>query len=111
MFGTAPAAPLFAAAGAWLVFGLLFVSVMTLLSVLVSSQAGAAGIGLGVYALVSISAIWEPLGKYSPAALAGQPAAIAAGQAADVAWPIATSAVLAVALVASATWAFRRKEL
>jgi len=111
LFGTAPAAPLFAAAGAWLVFGILFVTVMTLLSVLVSSQAGAAGIGLGVYALVSISAIWEPLGKYSPAALSGQPMAIAAGQGADMTWPIVTSLALSAAFVATAAWAFRRKEL
>ena len=111
MFGTAPAGALFAAAGAWLVLGILFVCAMTLLSVLVDSQAGAAGIGLGFYALVSISAIWEPVGKYSPAALAGQPMAIAAGQAVDVTWPIATSAALAVAFVALAAWAFRRKEL
>ncbi len=111
MFGAAPAGPLFAAAGAWLVFGVLFVSVMTLLSVLVDSQAGAAGIGLGVYALVSISAIWEPVGTYSPAALAGRPMAIAAGQSADVTWPIASALMLSVALVAMAAWAFRRKEL
>ncbi|HEY5467820.1 MAG TPA: ABC transporter permease [Coriobacteriia bacterium] len=111
LFGTAPAGPLFAAAGAWLVFGVLFVALMTLLSVLVSSQAGAAGIGLGVYALVSISAIWEPVAKYSPAALAGQPMAIAAGQGVDVTWPIVTSLLLSAALVTLAVWAFRRKEL
>lgn len=111
MFGSAPAGQLFAAAGSWLVFGVFFVAVMTLLSVLVDSQAGAAGIGLGVFTLVSVSAIWEPLAKYSPAALAGQPAAIAAGQPADVLWPIVTSALLAAALVALAAWSFRRKEL
>jgi predicted dehydrogenase len=37
--------------------------------------------------------------------------AIAAGQAVDVTWPIATSLALSVALVALAAWAFRRKEL
>jgi ABC-2 type transport system permease protein len=111
IFGVAPTGPLFAAAGAWLVFGVLFVAIMTLLSVLLSSQAGAAGLGLGAFAIISLSAIWEPLGKYSPAALAGQPMAIAAGQPAQVAWPIVTSLVLAVALVALAAWSFRRKEL
>jgi ABC-2 type transport system permease protein len=111
LFGTAPAGDLVAAAGAWLVFGVLFLSIMTALSVLVSSQAGAAGIGLGVYALVSISAIWEPLAKYSPAALAGQPMAMAVGHGADVTWPIVTSVVLSVALVALAAVVFRRKEL
>jgi ABC-2 type transport system permease protein len=111
MFGAAPAGALFAAAGTWTVFGVLFVCLMTLLSVLVSSQAGAAGIGLGAYALVSISAALEPLAKYSPAALAGQPMAIAAGQGADVTWPIVTAVTLAIALVGLAAAAFRRKEL
>jgi ABC-2 type transport system permease protein len=111
MFGDAPAGPLFAAAGMWTALGVLFVSLMTLLSVLVGSQAGAAGIGLGVYAVISISALWEPLGTYSPAALVGQPALIAAGQSPAVAWPVATALALGVALTALAAAVFGRKEL
>ncbi len=63
LFGHAAAAPLFAATGAWLAFGFLFLAVMTLLSVMVSSQAGAAGIGLGAYALVSFAATVETAGN------------------------------------------------
>jgi ABC-2 type transport system permease protein len=111
MFGTAPAGALFAAAGAWTAFGVLFVCLMTLLSVLVGSQAGAAGIGLGAFAVISISALWEPLGTYSPAALAGQPALLAAGQSVAVGWPVATALVLSIALVGLAAAVFRRKEL
>jgi ABC-2 type transport system permease protein len=111
MFGKAPAGPLFASAGTWLVFGVLFVAVMTLLSVAISSQAGAAGVGLGVFALTSIAAIWKPLGTYSPAALVGSPTLLAAGKSVEVGWPIAASVLLAIVLVALAAWSFGRKEL
>ena len=111
LFGQAPAGPLFAATGAWLAFGFLFIATMTLLSVLLGSSAGAAGIGLGAYALVSIATIWKPLGTGSPAALVGGPATLAAGKAFAAGWPIATSLLLAVAIVALAVLLFNRKEL
>jgi len=110
-FGIAPSRPLFAATGTWLAFGFLFVTVMTLLSVMVSSQAGAAGIGLGIYVLVSIAGLWKPLGMYSPAALVGGPATLASGRAFDAGWPIATTLMLAAALIALAALSFNRKEL
>jgi len=47
------------------------------------------------------------LGTYSPAALAAQPAALAAGKDAAVLWPVLTSILLAVALVVFAALAFR----
>jgi ABC-2 type transport system permease protein len=111
MFGQAPAGPLFASAGAWLAFGILFIAVMLLLSVVVNSQAGAAGIGLGAYAIVSVSALWKPLGTYSPAALVGGPATLASGKTFAAGWPVTTSLLLAFALVALSAVAFRRKEL
>jgi ABC-2 type transport system permease protein len=111
VFGQAPGSALWASALVWLVFGVLFIALMTLLSVFISSTAGAAGAGLGVYALVSIAAIWKPLGTYSPAALAAQPASLAAGKDVAVLWPVLTSLLLAVVLVALAALAFRRKDL
>ncbi|NTW28072.1 MAG: ABC transporter permease subunit [Coriobacteriia bacterium] len=111
VFSEAPGRALWSSAMLWLVFGVLFIAIMTLLSVLINSAAGAAGAGLGVYALVSIAAIWKPLGKYSPAALTTQPSTLASGGHVDALWPVVTALVLAVALVALATLAFRRKEL
>lgn len=111
VFGTAPGSALWSSALAWLVFGVLFIALMTLLSVLIGSAAGAAGAGLGAYALVSIASIWKPLGSYSPAALATQPASLAAGKDASVLWPVLTSLLLAVALVALAVRTFRRRDL
>ena len=111
VFGQAPGSALWSAALAWLVFGVLFIALMTLLSVLIGSAAGAAGAGLGVYALVSIAAIWKPLGTYSPAALATQPASLAAGKDVAVLWPVLTSLLLAVVLVTFAALVFRTKDL
>jgi ABC-2 type transport system permease protein len=111
VFSKAPGSALWSSTLVWLVFGVLFLALMTLLSVLIGSTAGAAGAGLGAYALVSIAAIWKPLGTYSPAALATEPASLAAGKDAAVLWPVLTSLLLAVAFVALAAQMFRRKDL
>ena len=111
LFGLAPGSALWFSALQWLVFGILFIALMTLLSVLIGSAAGAAGAGLGAYALLSIAAIWKPLGTYSPAALTAQPASLAAGKDVAVLWPVLTSLLLAVVLVALAALAFRRRDL
>ena len=111
VFTKAPGSALWSSALVWLVFGVLFITLMTLLSVLIGSAAGAAGAGLGTYALVSIAAIWKPLGTYSPAALATQPASLAAGKDVAVLWPVLTSLLLSAVFVALATLAFRRRDL
>jgi ABC-2 type transport system permease protein len=111
MFGTAPASALWSSAGVWLVLAVQFIALMTLLSVVIGSAAGAAGAGLGVYVLASIAAIWHPLGAYSPAGLASQATSLAAGEAARPLWPVLTSLVLSLGLVALAAVLFRRKEL
>jgi len=111
VFGEAPGGALWAASLAWLVFGILFVALMTLLSVVISPTAGAAGAGLGAYALVSIAALWTPLGTYSPAALTGVPTSLALGKSVETFWPVCTALLLAAALVAVAVAAFRRQEL
>ena len=111
MFGTAPGAPLWSSALMSLVLSELFIAVMTLMSVLIGSSAGAAGAGLGVYALLSIAAIWKPLIRYSPAGLGTGAASLAAGGGADTLWPVLTSLALIVALVASAAMRFRRQDL
>lgn len=111
LFGTAPESALWSSVLEWLVLGILFVALMTLLSVLIHSSAGAAGAGLGVYALLSIAAIWKPLSIYSPAAIGGQTTSLAAGKIVAWQWPVLTSLLLATAIVAVAVATFRRKEL
>ena len=99
VFKEAPGSALWSSALVWLVFGVLFITLMTLLSVLIGSAAAAAGAGLGAYALVSIAAIWKPLGTYSPAALTMAPASLASGKDVAVLWPVLTSLLLAALLV------------
>jgi ABC-2 type transport system permease protein len=110
-FHEAPGSALWSSALVSLVLGELFIAVMTLLSVLIGSSAGAAGAGLGAYALLSIAGIWKPLARYSPAGLGNDATALAAGTATDVLWPVLTSLALMVALVALAAVLFRRKDL
>ena len=111
MFGTAPASALWSSALVWLVLAVQFIALMTLFSVMIPSAAGAAGAGLGVYALASIASIWKPLGSYSPAGLPTQATTLAAGAVAHPLWPVVTSIALSVALVALAAALFRRQEL
>jgi ABC-2 type transport system permease protein len=110
-FGTAPAGPLWTAALCWLFFGLMFLALMTLLSVLLPSQAGAAGVGIGVFALVTLATAYKPALLYTPAGLATAPAVLASGAPFPVMWPLLSSVVLTFALVAAAATAFRRQEL
>jgi ABC-2 type transport system permease protein len=112
VFGTSPGGPLWASALVWLVYGVLFITLMTLFSVLIPSAAGAAGAGIGAYVLLSIASIWKPLSQYSPAGLPGQAASLAAHTTTDsTLWPILISLALSIVLVALASLLFRRKEL
>lgn len=110
-FGQAPGSALWSSALVWLVFGVLFIALMTLLSVLIGSTAGAAGAGLGIYALLAIAALWKPLGRYSPAALSSAPSRLAAGKDVAVLWPVLTSLLLTVVLVVLTALSFRRRDL
>ncbi len=111
MFGTAPPAALWSSSLVWLVLAVQFVALMTLLSVVIGSAAGAAGAGLGIFVLTSIASIWRPLGSYSPAGLATQVNSLAAGAPATPWWPVLTSLAVSVALVLVAVALFRRQEL
>jgi ABC-2 type transport system permease protein len=113
VFGKAPGAHLWLAVAAWLALAIFFLGVMTLLSSLLGSQAGAAGIGLGVFAALSAAGMWEPLQRFSPAGLIQAPALLAAGKGSGALTvsPIITSVGLAVLLVMAAAEIFRTKEL
>ncbi|WP_223692368.1 ABC transporter permease [Leifsonia poae] len=111
-FGDAPAGPLWSSALLWLVLAVLYVSLMTLFSVLIPSAAGAAGAGLGVFVLLSIGGIWTSVADYSPAGLLGRATSLAAGSATDSPlWPVLITLALSVLVVALAAALFRRKEL
>ncbi len=112
VFGQAPAGPVWSSALIWLVLGVFYVALMTFLSVLIPSAAGAAGAGLGAFVLLAIGGLWKPLSDHSPAGLAGQAAALAAAKPVpDLLWPVLVSLAAAAVLVTGASLLFRRKEL
>ncbi|MCL3863291.1 ABC transporter permease [Actinotalea sp. K2] len=112
VFGQAPLEPLWSGTLVWLVLGVFYVTLMTFLSVVVPSAAGAAGAGIGSFVLLTIGALWRPLADYSPAGLAGRAAALAAEQPVPgLLGPVLVSLAAAVALVVAAAVLFRRKEL
>lgn len=110
-FVDAPPAALWNGTLAWLVLALFFLALMALLSVLFDSQAAAAGIGIGVFAALSISALWPPMALFSPAALISAPMIITSGKDYPVALPIMVTAAATVVLVYAAAEAFRLKEI
>ena len=111
VFGKSPGGPLWSAVAGWLALAIFFLGVMTLLSSVFGSQAGAAGIGLGVFAALSVAGMWEPLRKFSPAGLIQAPALLAAGKESAILSPVITSCGIAVLLVLAAAEVFRTKEL
>jgi ABC-2 type transport system permease protein len=113
VFGRSPGTPLWSAVVGWLALAIFFLGVMTLLSALLESQAGAAGLGLAVFAALSVAGMWEPLRDFSPAGLVQTPAILAAGKesAILILSPVITSCGLAILLVIVAAEVFRTKEL
>lgn len=111
LFGEAPVGPLAAATAAWLVLGLCFVALMVLLSSLVRNSLAAAGLGFAVYMVASLASMWGPARRWSPIGLVTAPTTLASDEPVDLIWPIATTLVLTVALLASALRLFERREL
>lgn len=110
-FGEAPWGSLALATGAWLVWGWMFLAIMVFLSSLLGSQAGAAGLGLAAFALLSIPAIWDWAARFTPAGLLGAPTKIVMGTAGPLLWPILTTILLTTVALAGAVAVFARKEL
>lgn len=111
IFGEAPFRVLAEATGLYLATAVMFLAMMTLFSVLVNSQAGAAGLGLGFFLLVSIASLWGPALEFSPAGLMNAPTEVLLDSARDLLWPLVTTGVVAVLAVAGGALAFTRKEL
>lgn len=98
--------------GVWYLIACLMVTLTVLLSVLLTSQAGASGVGLAAYFVMSVAAFWRPARDYSPVGLFGLGDRILTGaEDLSVLWPVLTG-LLAIALLAAlACSAFSRQEL
>ena len=110
VFGEAPAKGIVEPTAAWLVFAVTLVAVMTLMSSALTSLA-AGGAGIGVFFALSVLSLWGPALRYSPAGLMSAPGSLLAGESVEVLWPVATSAIAVIVLVAASTRVFGRKEL
>ena len=96
----------------WLLLGLVYLSLMTLFSVLIPSGAGASGAGLGVFLVLSVGGLWKALADHSPAGLLGQAASLAAGHGAEsMLWQVTVSLAVCVGAVWLAAAVFKRQEL
>lgn len=111
MFGHAPAAVLASVTATWLAQSLLLLAVMTLLSTLVRSAAGAAGLGFGVVVVASLLTIWPAAVAATPVGLVAAPGAILAGAEPSLGLPVATGTLAAAACVGAAVWVFGRQEI
>lgn len=109
VFGPPDPLPLIRATAVWLVLAALFVAVMLALSACFASSAASAGIGIGVYIVLSLLALWGPALRYTPAGLGSLIATFAsASNASDVVWPVVTGVVTAAACCGLAILAVRR---
>jgi ABC-2 type transport system permease protein len=107
--------------GAWFVMGLLawlglvaWAAITFLASTVTGSTAAAAGIGFLALLVLSVVAAVPVLGPYLPSGLAAPALAVAVGgpvTLTDVLTPVAATIVLVSAMLAIATWSFRRQEL
>jgi ABC-2 type transport system permease protein len=112
IFGDAPGAALWSSALVWLVLAVVYLSLMTLFSVLINSAAGAAGAGLGAFVALSIAGLWKPIADRSPAGLLGRATTLAAGtETGALLWPITISLLVCIVAVGLAALLFRRQEL
>ncbi len=110
-FGEAPFGLLAKTTGAWLAFGVLLLSVMTLLSAWLNSQAGAAGIGALVWFALTLLTLWKPTARYGPSGLVNAASDVLMKSGTDLAWPLMTGAIMAAACLLGAIVVFSRKEL
>lgn len=111
VFGTAPLTMLVGVTLPWLGYALFLLAVMALISTLLPSQAGAAGIGFGAHIVLSVLGMWAPMVALTPVGLGVAPAAALAGEGFGIGVQLASAAVLGAALVAAAAWVFERQEL
>ena len=110
VFGEAPPATLFEAAGVWLAFAILLVSITLLLSCALSAIA-AAGTAILVYFAILLASGWGPAVRWSPAGLVSAPMNLVMARTGEVGWPLATCVALTGVFVLAAIAVFNRQEL
>lgn len=112
LFGhVSPAGRLAGAVAVWLVYATLLTMVMVYLSIVMGSQAGAAGAGFGVFLAFAILGTLPVLSRFTPIGLSSLPSHVLEGNSAALFWPIVTSLLLTIAVGALAVRTFDAKEI
>lgn len=111
IFGTAPVGVLLTATAIWFAGACGITGVMALVSVEMRATAGAAGIGIALYAALALAAAWGPARAHSPAGIADAVNQALHGRQSGLLWPVITSILLGGACLALAIARFRRQEL
>jgi ABC-2 type transport system permease protein len=112
VFDAALLAEFAALVAVWYLIACLMVALAVLLSIILKSQAGAAGAGLAVYFVMSIASLWAPARDYSPVGLLGLGDRIlTSAEGLSVLWPVLTGLSGIALLIVLACWAFSRQEL
>jgi ABC-2 type transport system permease protein len=111
LFDGGPIAGTAVAVALWAVYALMLLAVMVLLSVELPAPAAASGAGVGVYAALLVLAQFEVTSGLTPAGLPAAGLAIARGEPADGAAPLATTVAVAAACLIVAVVRFGRREI
>ncbi len=112
LFDWIPAAGYLAANGMILVYLLVLVAFTLLASTLARSQLAAAGIAVGVLALLAVLGTLPPVGRLLPAAMLDWGGALALGLPSEPAWgALAVSGALGLGALLAAWAIFRQQEL
>ena len=111
LFGSASIGPFIETTALWLVFATMVLMLMVLLSAAMGGQAPAIGAGIALWIGLLVFTGFPLIRDHSPAGLMAANDAALRGRDVALLWPVATTAVVAAALLAAAVWAFERREL
>jgi ABC-2 type transport system permease protein len=111
LFGSADIGAFVETTALWLVFAAMILMLMVLLSAALRGQAQAIGAGIALWIGLFFFTGIPLLRDHSPAGLIVANDAALRGRPAALLWPLVTTALTGVALLAGAVWAFRRREL
>lgn len=111
LFGTAGIGAFVETTALWLVFAAMILMLMVLLSAALRGQAQAIGAGIALWVGLLFFTGIPLLRDHSPAGLIAANDAALRGRPAALLWPVVTTALAGVALLAAAVSAFARREL
>ncbi len=111
LFAATPVLDLAKITALWLVLAGFFICLMTLLSTALRSQTAAAGAGIGIYFIISIAGLWQPVKHNTPVGLMTAYDAIASGRPVPLLAPVVSAIVLGSLSLLVAIRLFQRQTI